>query len=106
MLSKDDLEQIGKVVDERIEPLKQGQIRLEEGQAHTNTALEALAAGQKDIREQMATKHDLKRLEQGQGEIKANIQNIDAKLDKKLKKHETRLDALEEAAGIPNPHKN
>jgi len=62
-----------------------------QSQAQTNTALEALAAGQKD----QATKADIHRLEQ----------KID-KVDKHVKSHESRIDNLEDEAGLPNPHKN
>ena len=127
MLTKDELEQIGEVVDQRIKPLQEGQeriektqqeqgkviVRLEQGQAQTNTTVaqiktgvEALAAGQQDVREQMATKHDVERLEKGQREIKATVQDVDAKLVKRVNSHEKRIDDLEKEAGIPNPHKN
>src|SRR5438270_1278679 len=64
-------------------------------QAQTNTALEALAAGQKDIRENMATKADIHRLEQ----------KID-KIAKRGKSYESRLENLEEHTGTSDPHKN
>jgi chromosome segregation ATPase len=70
----------------------QGQRRLEQGQAQIKTVLETLEAGQKDIRETMATK--------------ADIQDLKAEVVKKLNQHDKRIDALEEKEGIPNPYKN
>jgi len=79
---------------------------LEQGQAQIKTTVEVLAAGQQDIREHMAAKHDVERLEKGQGDIKATIQDGDAKLVKRVNSHEKRIDDLENEAGLPNPHKN
>ena len=70
----------------------QGQRRLEQRQAQIKTVLETLEAGQKDIRETMATK--------------ADIQDLKAKVVRKIKQHDKRVDALEEKEGIPNPYKN
>ncbi len=107
--NNDLLQQIRTIVREENEPLKQAQAQtntrvdaLATGQAQTNatlsqikTTVEALEAGQEDIREKMATKADIHRLEH----------KID-KVDKGVKSHESRIDNLEEDAGIPNPHKN
>jgi hypothetical protein len=89
-------------INKRFDTIEQGQKRLEQGQknlgqgqAQTNTGLDALKAGQDDIREKMATKEDIHRLEQ----------KID-KVDKHVKSHESRIENLEEEAGLPNPHKN
>src|SRR6266705_7134571 len=56
----------------------QGQRRLEQGQAQIKTVLETLEAGQKDIRETMATK--------------ADIQDLKAKVVRKIKQHDKRVD--------------
>ncbi len=88
MLSKTDLEQIGKVVDERIEPLKQGQAQTNTAISQIKTVLKVLEAGQNDIRENMATKADLQ-------DIKAD-----------LVKQKRRIENLEESTKTPNPHKN
>ncbi len=64
---------------------------LMQGQSQTNTALEALAAGQKEL----ATKGDIHRLEQ----------KID-KIDKRGKSYESRIENLEVSTNTPNPHKN
>jgi len=80
MATKSNLE----VIQKDVQDVKQSQ-------AQTTTALEALAAGQKD----QATKADIHRLEQ----------KID-KVDKHVKSHESRIDNLEDEAGLPNPHKN
>jgi hypothetical protein len=95
------LKQIGNLIDQKLEPIKKDMATksdlqdVKQSQAQTNTALEALAAGQKDIRDTMATKADIHRLEQ----------KID-KVDKHVKSHESRIDNLEDEAGLPNPHKN
>jgi len=99
------LEQFGKLID----PLKDGQERIEKTLhdqgtviaqiktdvqtvkkvvTHISTALEALAAGQQDIRQRMATKADVQ-------DIKAD-----------LVKHQRRIENLEENTKTPNPHKN
>jgi hypothetical protein len=74
--------------DELLEKINKRFDTLEQGQARTNTALEALAAGQQDIREKMATKADAQ----------------DIKND--LVKHQRRIENLEENTSTPNPHKN
>ncbi len=113
MLTKDDLQAIGEIIDQRIKPLHQGQARLEQGQAQTNerlskledgqvrledgqthlkTAVEALKAGQDDIRDKMATE--------------AVVMDLGAKVDRITRNHERRIEELEERAGLPNPTKN
>jgi hypothetical protein len=89
-----------------IEPLYKKLDKLEQGQAQIKTGVEALAAGQEDIRQHMATKHDVERLKKGQGDIKATIQDGDAKLVKRVNSHEERVDDLENEAGLPNSYKN
>ena len=89
-----------------LEPLYKKLDKLEQGQAQIKTGVEALAAGQEDIRQHMATKHDVERLKKGQGDIKATIQDGDAKLVKRVNSHEKRIDDLEKEAGLPNPYKN
>jgi translation initiation factor 2B subunit (eIF-2B alpha/beta/delta family) len=85
------LEQIGKLIT----PLQDGQERIEKTQyeqgtviAQIKTALEALAAGQQDIKDTMATKADVQ-------DIKAD-----------LVKQQRRIENLEEHTKTPNPHKN
>ena len=91
------LHKIGTLIDKKLEPIKKDMATKQEvadvkqSQAQTNTALEALAAGQKD----QATKEDIHRLEQ----------KID-KVDKHVKSHESRIENLEEHTNTPNPHKN
>ena len=94
MLSKDDLKQIGKVVDERIEPIKKDLQDVKQAVNHTNTAVEALAAGQQDIREKMATKQDVEAaVGEARAELKTDILTIDKKLVRKVQSHERRMDA-------------
>jgi hypothetical protein len=91
------LHKIGNLIDQKLEPIKKDMAtkrdlqEVKQSQAQTNTALEALAAGQKD----QATKEDIHRLEQ----------KID-KVDKHVKSHESRIENLEDHTGTPNPHKN
>ena len=91
------LHKIGTLIDQKLEPIKKDMAtkrdlqEVKQSQAQTNTALEALAAGQKD----QATKEDIHRLEQ----------KID-KVDKHVKSHTSRIENLEEHTGIPNLHKN
>ena len=82
-------------INKRFDTLEQGQKRLEQGQAQTNTAvtqiktvLKVLEAGQNDIRENMATK--------------ADVQDIKAEQTKQKR----RIENLEENTKTPNPHKN
>lgn len=72
-------------VEDRLKNVEISNSRLE-------TAGEALKAGLDDIRENMATK--------------ADVQDLEAKLVKKTKDHEKRIEALEEETGLPHPHKN
>lgn len=76
----------------RFDTLEQGQAQTNNTVAQIKTVVETLEAGQKDIREEMATK--------------ADMQDLDAKLVKKVNQHDKRLDALEEAEGISNPYKH
>jgi hypothetical protein len=97
------LEKMRGIVREEIQaetkPLKQGQ-------AQITTVVEALAAGQQDLREKVGG------LQAGQQAIrkamatKADMQDLDAKLVKRVNSHEKRIDDLEKEAGLPNPHKN
>ena len=100
------LGKIGKLIDEKIEPLKQGlaqtyerlskleqgQARLEDGQVHLKTTIEAVKAGQDDIRDKMATE--------------AVVMDLGAKIDRITRNHERRIEELEEHAGLKNPYKN
>jgi predicted nucleic acid-binding Zn-ribbon protein len=65
---------------------------VKQSQAHSDTALEAIAAGQKEIQETMATK--------------ADIQDLQAGLTKKVKGHERRINTIEDELDIPHPDKN
>ena len=90
-----DVKQSQSQTNAKVDTLATGQAQLIQGQARIHTAIEALKAGQDDIREKMATKADIHRLEQ----------KID-KVDKHVKSHESRIDNLEDETGLPNPHKN
>jgi hypothetical protein len=93
-------------IDKRFDTLEQGQKRLEQGQAHTNTALEAVAAGQKDLREKVGGLEAGHRAIREEMATKADIQDLKADVMKKTKSNERRIDDLEKEAGLPNPHKN
>ena len=54
------LTKIGNLIDQKLEPVKKDSPSVKQSQAYTNTALEALAAGQKD----QATQGDIHRVEQ------------------------------------------
>ena len=104
MATKSDLESVKKDMATKsdLQDVKQSQAQtnakvdtLAAGQAQIITTLKVLEAGQEDIREKMATKADIHRLEQ----------KID-KVDKHVKSHESRIDNLEDETGLPNPHKN
>ena len=83
-------DQLLEKIEKLIEPIRTQ--LYEQGQAQIKTVLETLEAGQKDIRETMATK--------------ADIQDLKAEGVRKIKQHDKRIDALEEKEGIPNPYKN
>lgn len=89
-----------------LENLQAGQERIEKTQQQQGTAIaqiktgvEALAAGQEDLQEQVKTIRS-------EMATKADIQDVDAKLVKRVNSHEKRIDDLEKEAGLPNPHKN
>jgi len=105
MLSSDELAQF----ENLLKPLKDGQERLEKTQheqgkaihgqgtaiAQIKTAVEAVAAGQHDVRKQVTSLS-------GKVATKADIQDI--KTD--LVKQQRRIENLEENTKTPNPHKN
>jgi ubiquinone biosynthesis protein UbiJ len=82
------LQQIGSLIDQKLEPVNK---RLDEqGQAiaEVKTAVEAVAAGQREIKETMATK--------------ADVLNLGTKIDKMKK----RIEGLEDHTAMPHPDKN
>ncbi|SRR6266487_652396 len=109
-MTTEELEQIEKL----LEPLKQGQKRLEQGQEKTHTilsqhktALETLAEGQQDIRERMATKDGVDiAVEAAKIELKADIFASIAPMTRKVISNDRRVTALEEKTGSPNPEKH
>lgn len=94
-MTKDDLEQIGKLIDDRLdaklEPVKRDMATKGE-QAHITTAIEAVKAGLDDVREKMATE--------------AGVMDVGAKIDRVTRNHERRIEELEKQAGLTNPFKN
>jgi predicted nucleic acid-binding Zn-ribbon protein len=93
------LENTVSIVQTDVKDVKHGQTqanerlsKLENGQAHLTTAVEAVKAGQDDIRDTMATQ--------------ADVMDVGAKIDKITRNHERRIEELEHEAGLPNPHKH
>ena len=86
------LEQFGKLIDtklsEQLEPIKTDVQTVKKVVDHISTGIEAIAAGQQDMKENMATKADVQ-------DIKAD-----------LVKHQSRIENVEEHTKAPNPHKN
>jgi methyl-accepting chemotaxis protein len=89
MNNDDLLEQFGKLIDtkltEQLEPIKTDLQTVKKVINHISTGLEALAAGQQDIKEKMATKADVQ----------------DIKTD--LAKQQRRIENVEENTKTPNP---
>jgi hypothetical protein len=80
------LKQIGNLIDEKLEPIKKKQQDQGEVITSVKTLVEALGAGQREIREVMATKADV----------------LD--LGVKINSHRRRIETVEEKTGIS--HKN
>ncbi|HYT41011.1 MAG TPA: hypothetical protein VEP90_01575 [Methylomirabilota bacterium] len=108
-MTREDLEQIGSLIDQRVKPLQDGQARLEariaevkleqgelrQGQAQIKTAVEAVHAGQDDMREKI-----------DKLPTEAAMMDLGAKMDKVTRNHERRITNLEEHTGASNPTKN
>ena len=92
MINDELLEQFGKLIDtklsEQLEPIKTDLQTVKKVVNHLSTGMDALAAGQQDMKENMATKADVQ-------DIKAD-----------LVKHQRRIENVEENTKTPNPHKN
>ncbi len=92
MNNEELLEQLGNLIDtkldEKLEPIKTDLQTVKKVVNHISTGIEALAAGQQDIKEKMATKADVQ-------DIKAD-----------LVKQQRRIENVEENTKTPNPHKN
>jgi hypothetical protein len=92
MNNEELLEQFGKLIgtklSEQLESIKTDVQTVKKVVNHISTGIEALAAGQQDMKEKMATKADVQ-------EIKAD-----------LVKQQRRIENLEEHTKTPNPHNN
>ena len=92
MTNDELLEKFGNLIDtkldEKLESIKKDMQTVKHVVTHISTAVEALAAGQQDIRANMATKADVQ-------DIKAD-----------LVKQQRRIENVEENTKNPNPHKN
>ncbi len=118
-------EKILETLGQLLEPINKRLDGQDTALASLNTAIEALAEGQKDIRERIATKQDLEALEKrldtkiatatealeenqeaAKLEIRADIINLNAKIITKVQKHEKSIKSLHEGTGIPDPNKH
>ena len=79
---------MGELIDQKLAPIKKDVQTVMHVVTRISTAVEALAAGQQDIRANMATKADVQ-------DIKAD-----------LVKQQRRIENVEENTKTPNPHKN
>jgi hypothetical protein len=75
--------------------VEQEQSQLAQGQAQTNTSLEAVKAGQDDLVEKVANLP-----------TRPEFQDFRASVGRKVQDHESRIEELEKDAGIPHPHKH
>ena len=93
------LDQIRKVVREELktetEPIKKDLQDVKQGQAHLTTAVEAVKAGQDDLREKVANLP-----------TRPDFQDFRASVGRKVQDHESRIEELEKDADIPHPHKH
>ncbi len=93
-------------INKRFDTLEQGQAQTHTILAQHKTALEAVAAGQQDLRTgQKELQEDVKEI-RGTMATKADVQDLRADLGNKFKKLTERVEAVEEIEGIPNPHKH
>ena len=83
-----------------LKPLREGQKRIEKTQheqgtaiAKIKTAVEAVAAGQQDVR--ASVKIVEATVAEARAELKTDILTIDKKLVRKVQSHENRIEALE-----------
>jgi chromosome segregation ATPase len=105
------LEQQGKQLDHQDTTLTQQGKLLNGIAAGMGTVLEEQQAQRMDIRslhtEVHASKEELKaEIKAARAEAKRDNVDLKATVVKQLKNHEKRIDALEDAAGIPHPDKN
>jgi len=84
-------------MDKRLEQQGKDIADIKQGQAHTDTALDALAAGVEAAEERLSAD-----IRAARTEAKADNLHLQGKLDKVIKSHQKRMDA----AGLPDPDKN
>src|ERR1700686_3608903 len=110
MTNDEFLEKMRGIVREEIQaetkPMNTRLTGLEQGQSQITTGVEALAAGQQDLREKVGGLAAGQKAIREEMATKADMQDLDAKLVKRVNSHEKRIDDLEKEAGLPNPHKN
>lgn len=97
MLSKDDLKAIVDVVSPLIDARAKTTETLIKGEINSvkETLRGEITSAKAELQATLTTKAD-----------KADIQDLDAKLVKRVNSHEKRIDDLEKESGLPNPHKN
>src|SRR5436305_12196592 len=84
MATKQDIQRVEQVqenVSTKIDKLENGQSQIHTSLGHLTTAVEAIAAGQKDIHDNMATKADIHRLEQKIDKVEKHVKSHTSKID-------------------------
>jgi enamine deaminase RidA (YjgF/YER057c/UK114 family) len=95
MATKQDIQRVEQgqaQTNTQVATLTRGQAQTNTVLGHTKTLVEAVAAGQKELQETVATR--------------ADILEVKAVVVKKIKDHEIRIEELEKDADIPHPHKH
>jgi hypothetical protein len=90
-------------IQKQLGTVQQDIVDVKQEQAHISTALEAVAAGQRE----QATKQDVETtVEAAKTELKADMLLLELKVIKKIQSHERRISNIEEEEGIKNLDKN
>jgi len=105
MNNDDKILKILESIDNRVELQGKDIADVKQAQAHTNTAIKALATKQDLDVVKTELKTDIKKVK-AEMATKADILDLDAKLVKKVQSHERRINTLEDEQGIPHPNKN
>jgi uncharacterized coiled-coil DUF342 family protein len=87
-----DVKQAQAQTNKRVDDLATGQAQIHTSLAQNTTLLEAVAAGQKELKEIVATK--------------ADHLDLSRKIDKAIKDYGERNEDLEKIENIPHPHKH
>jgi hypothetical protein len=95
MLTKDDIQQLGDLIDTKLDQkLEQKLEPIKSELLHLKTAMKSVA-----------TKEDIElEAKKTKSEIQADIRILNASLITKVNKHTKSIHALHEGTGIPDPH--